>query len=578
MAIPSVYINLEDDVSKIVIRLKHQSSPQVVLVCPKRCFLFSDSINLKLLKKQADLLGKELFILTMDEKGQGFAQDAGFELKYLPKSSPAKAFSDVRLPVRPEAPAIKPIEADVEPEASVTRNPFVTAAVGIKNIAQKIIPPKISTSEPEPIIPPPTTNIWEPKVEVKETLYPPVDEIRESGAEGTKKSHTGKMVTGIAAVSLIIVLLLALVVLPKATVVVYPKTEAVTRDMQISVSENAKTADPINLVLPGTAVSETVAVSDKFQSQGKTQVGNKATGTVKIYNFTKLPINLKSATTVLSVGGKTYNLVSDVADLKPTLYSNARTKEVDTSSLSSSVDIIAANGGDDSNLPQGTRLEISNQVFGSRPLLLYAVADSEITGGTTRYLSVIDQSDLDSAKTQLQSEALKQVTDKLGSSGQVLPDGAYMENLSQFTTDNPVGSQTPSFTASLQAVITGVAFNRNDLDNLIFQRIGQTLDMDKTLQQISPDQVSYKAQNLDVNSGLVVLQTHYQGQAVYNVDLRNITPQLVGKSQSQVNQILQSKAAIDRVDITLAPSWQKYFPLFAGKIQVSTGTEPDPGN
>jgi hypothetical protein len=71
-----------------------------------------------------------------------------------------------------------------------------------------------------------------------------------------------------------------------------------------------------------------------------------------------------------------------------------------------------------------------------------------------------------------------------------------------------------------------------------------------------------------------VLQVHFEGQAVYNVDLQNIAPQLVGKSQSQVNDILMSKAQIDRVDITLAPSWQKNFPFFASKIHVSTSTEP----
>src|SRR5271155_2915067 len=97
MPIPSIYINLEDDVSKIVTRLKRQSSRQVVLVCPKKCFLFSDSINLRLLKKQGDLLGKEIFILTMDEKGQLYAQEAGFQLKFLPRSRNSVGFSDIKI-------------------------------------------------------------------------------------------------------------------------------------------------------------------------------------------------------------------------------------------------------------------------------------------------------------------------------------------------------------------------------------------------------------------------------------------------------------------------------------------------
>src|SRR6266700_2548715 len=101
MSIPSIYINLEDDVSKIVTRLKHQFAKQVVLVCPKRSFLFSDSVNLKLLKKQTDLLGKEVFILTMDEKGQMYAKDAGFQLKFLPKAGGTRALSDIKFSKKP---------------------------------------------------------------------------------------------------------------------------------------------------------------------------------------------------------------------------------------------------------------------------------------------------------------------------------------------------------------------------------------------------------------------------------------------------------------------------------------------
>jgi hypothetical protein len=562
MSIPSVYINLDDDVSKVVIRLKHQSSGQVVLVCPKRCFLFSDSINLRLLKKQVDLLGKEVFILTMDERGQAYAQEAGFELKYLPKAGSPKAFSDVTFPSR--APAIAQ-----NPSPEPVNSPLADATAGIKNIAQKIVPAKIFGMGSKPAQQPPAVKVWEPKMEVKETLFPSSPEINKQEPE---KSHNRKIITGIVAVSLILVLLLAFVVLPKATVVVYPKIQPVARDMEISVSVNAKDLDLVKLVMPGTAVNETVMATDKFQSQGKNQVGNKATGTVKIYNFTKLPINLKALTTVLSVGGKTYNLVNDVMDLKPTLYSNARTKEVDVNSLGDSVDIIATTGGEDSNLPQGTRLEISNQVFGSRPLLLYAKSDTEITGGTTRYLSIISQDDLDTAKTKLEDEALKQVSDKLGASGAVLADGAYVESPPQFTSDNPVLAQTPSFTATLKTVIAGVSFNKKDLTNIIFQRISQSLDSNKTLEQSNPDQTVYKVKTLDINNGLAVLEVHFEGQAVYNVDLHNIAPELVGKSQSQVNEILRSKAEIDRVDITLAPSWQKYFPFFVSKIQISTST------
>src|SRR3990167_6766132 len=95
--IRSIYLNLEDDIPKITARLKRERADEVVLVFPKKSFIFSDSINLRLLKKQVDLLGKKVHILTMDEMGQAYAKEAGFNLKFLPRARPAGGgFGDIR--------------------------------------------------------------------------------------------------------------------------------------------------------------------------------------------------------------------------------------------------------------------------------------------------------------------------------------------------------------------------------------------------------------------------------------------------------------------------------------------------
>ncbi len=560
MSIPSVYINLEDDVSKVVTRLKHNSAKQIVLVCPKRCFLFNDSINLRLLKKQLDMMGKEVFILTMDEKGQLYAKEAGFGLKFLPKSKVSSSFSDVKLPNR-NAPKQKP-----EPEIA-EENLFSDAVKEIKHVAQKLVPAKIVskhiTSETEKSVVEEAEFL--PKVDITDSIFPREEKVRQKVKKGSAK----KTLVGMFTILVIVALVLNFLVLPKATVAVFPKTEPVTRDMEINFSTNFKENDPIKLSMPATKIAETVNLSEKFQSQGKKQVGNKSAGTIKIYNFTKLPINLKSSTTVLTAGSKTYTLINDVSGIKPTVYKNAKTKEVDESSLSQSVEIAASAGGEDFNLPAGTRLEITNQVFGSKPQFLFAKSDTEISGGTTRYLSVISQDDIDSAKKQLQSKAQQEINEKLKSSGLVLTDKAYTFEITQFTTDNAVGAQTPNFSAVLEAKINGLAYNEKDLANLISARIGQTLSSNKTLKFDSEQPFTAKIKNLDMGNELGTINVHFEGQAVFNVDLPNITPELVGKSQTEVYEILRSKAEIDKVEITLAPSWQKNFPLFVSKIHLN---------
>ncbi|MFA5991707.1 MAG: hypothetical protein WC794_05700 [Candidatus Doudnabacteria bacterium] len=562
MSIPSVYINLEDDVSKVVTRLKHNSAKQIVLVCPKRCFLFNDSINLRLLKKQVDMMGKEVFILTMDEKGQLYAKEAGFGLKFLPKSHASSSFSDVR--VNKKEPVPKRDEL-----VRATENLFSGAVKEIKHVAQKLAPAKVvskhvsAESEKSAV----EDAVLLPKLGITDNFFP--KEVKEKIQHKEKKGKSKKALVGALVLVVLVGLALNFLVLPKATVVVFPKTEPVTRDMEINISSNVKEIDAIKLTMPATKVAESVDLSEKFQSQGKKQVGNKSTGAVVIYNFTKLPINLKSSTTILTAGSKTYTLLNDVSGIKPTLYKNAKTKEVDDSSLSEPVQIVASGGGEDFNLPAGTRLEITNQVFGSKPQFLFAKSSTEITGGTTRYLSTISQEDVDNAKKQLQNKALQEINDKLKGSGLVLTDKAYIFEITQFTTDNAVGTQTSNFSAALQAKVTGLAYNEKDLSDLITARIGQTLSSNKTLKFDDTQPFAVKVKNLDIINELGTLSVHFEGQAVFNVDLPNITPELVGKSQNEVYEILRSKAEIEKVEITLAPSWQKTFPLLVSQIKLN---------
>jgi hypothetical protein len=575
---PSIYLNLEDDVARIVARIKKEKADKLVLVCPKRCFLFNDSINLRLLKKQVDLLKKEVYILTMDERGQIYAKEAGFQLRFLPKSQKSHTFSDIAIreekvqaAAEPEPEQPSPLVSKVKEMASIAKLWGRHDEEETKKVVKNPAASPLKNSKPEPH----AAKLASPKVSVNDAIFP-------KGIENVhrikrKKAYNQKVITGLVAVSLIVILAVVFVVLPKATVVVYPKSEPVTRDVEVSISTGVKLTDSSRLVMPATKVEETLESSDQFDSQGKKEVGNKASGSVQIYNFTKAPINLKSGTTVLSVGSKSYLLVSDISQLKPTTYKNATTKEVNENSLTAPVDVVAADGGDSFDLPAGTRLEITNQVFGSKPQLLYAKTMTPITGGTSRYLSLVSDQDIANSRLALEHKILQDIQASLAQKQEVLPEKFYTIQDLQFTTDKPSGAQSPKFTATLRAKVTGLAFKPLDLQQLLSERIGQTLSSDKTLKTNLPA-LNYQIKTIDFNNQLAVLDVHFEGSAVYNVDTGDIAGQLVGKTKDQVNEILRSKAAIDHIEITLAPVWQRNFPWFISKISVQMGNSESQGS
>jgi hypothetical protein len=184
---------------------------------------------------------------------------------------------------------------------------------------------------------------------------------------------------------------------------------------------------------------------------------------------------------------------------------------------------------------------------------------------------VVSQQDVDSARNTLGNQLLAQLNTELKSKNLTVLDKAYTLESVAFTTDKPVGTESPSFNADLKAKVTGLAINTDDLDKLVKDRISQTLATNKTLEEKQDSPPAYKLKSTDPSLESAILGVHFEGQAVMNVDLNGIAQDLAGKSRSQATEILRSKAEIDRIDITLAPSWQQSFPFFAQKIDVELG-------
>lgn len=531
----TVYISLEDDIEKITTRLKREKSDEIVLVCPKRSFLFSDSINLKLLKKQIDLLGKQVSILTMDERGQAYAKEAGFKLKFLPKSSRKPGFSDVRSPmVVTAAEPVKPASGGKE---TVRK---------IKKLVKNIVPAAV-----------------EPDVAVTENIYSDI-----SAGSDTFNLHAGmrsrsrfynRSVLSFIGAALIIIFLLVVVILPKGDVVVYARSEPAARDIEISVSTKIDKADTDKLIVPGTLVDRTLEIRDKFQAAGKRDVGNKAEGKIAIYNLTGKPLNLKASTTTLTLGNATYYLKTD---------QSVKVSREDGSAAVNVADIIAEQGGESYNLPAGTRLEIANQVFGSQPQVLYAKTSAPVVGGTSRFISLISQDDIKNAGVTLTQNIIKQASAELAAKNLIMPEGAYTTNVVEFSTDKPAGTETPTFEGYENLHFTGIAFDKEALSNLVRDRISKTLGGDKKLQDASQDTLEYKVKSTDFAAQIMTVSVHYQSQVLSNVDLGDLKSQIAGKTKQEASEILLSKPEISRVDITLSPAWQQSLPRISPKIHL----------
>jgi hypothetical protein len=553
--INTVYLNLEDDVAKIVARIKKVRGNEIVLVCPKRCFLFSDKINLVLLKKQTDFLQKKISVLTMDDKGQNFAKEAGFEIKVFPKNNfKPTGVSDIQVQ-RTHVKNVEPL--------TPAENQLSKAVKDVSNFVSGLVTKKETSPE--------SINLLDKSSVLKtQNKLPEVLTFKQGIPATLKKSQKSyfRIFSLVTLLTIILSLALFFLVLPEAKVIIYPKSEKLTRDFDISLDSSAKKYDVASLLLPSVKISETLTQSSKFQSKGKKDVGNKASGYIKIYNFTGQILNLKSETTTFNASGKTYKLVNDALQIKPVKYKNAKTKEIDENSLSEPIAIVATSGGENFNLPAGLRMEISNTVFGSRPQVLYAKTSDPITGGYTRYLSIVSEADISSARDQLGAELLTTLKQKLNDSGLELLDSGYRIEVVEFSTDKAVNTESPSFNAKLLAKISGVAFSKNDFDILVKERLLQGISESKELNLNEHTEITRQLKNVDLNLFNASLAVHLDTLAFSKVNLNEYFGKLKGQSIKSANDVLLSDENIDKAEVTLSPSWQKTFPIIKNRISI----------
>lgn len=130
MSEKTIYVNYNDSVEDIIRELEAVSSKYIFLVIPKGATIFSDPYRLRIIKREGDLLGKIVSVITMDPDGKNVAQRAGFSViddiegieyfnRYTPtpvqSSVPQNNAAPLASPLSPQ----KPTMADIKPMSEV---------------------------------------------------------------------------------------------------------------------------------------------------------------------------------------------------------------------------------------------------------------------------------------------------------------------------------------------------------------------------------------------------------------------------------------------------------------------------
>lgn len=539
-----IYIDVEDDITAIIGKVKDAKQKIVALVPPKRTGVLQSAVNLKLLARAANNANKRLVIITGNAALGGLAASAEIPV--------AKSLNS-----RPEL--VKPSNASIDDKE------VEDLIDGDKLDVGDHIDLKSKDDAADDM----SDTIEGIDIDGESTPLPPKSSAptrRESAKRGMKVPDFGSFRKK-AAIGAGVGVLLAVFfywanwVAPHATIVVSANTTGqslsypVTLGTDLDTDVNQKHIKSIEKTLKDTQ-------SVDFEATGKKNLGEKATGSITM----EICTSSLSTPSSVSVGTK--------VNSDDNLYTTQAAASFSFDHIgngcivykSNTVNITATEGGTDYN--------VSNATFTIVGLAAYTATGST-SGGTDKLATVVSQTDIDKAKEQLadanKDDALKKLKAKFGN------DDVIIESSLTTTGVDPVSSPAVNQEATGKAkltrevtyTLTGIAkaemneYLDGAFDELLTSKDSQRV-YDNGLSTVNFS--DFTAGNTgSTNDGATLTATAQIGPKINDNDIKE---QAKGRRTGEVIGDIKAIDGVSDVNVKLSPFWVTGVPDDIKKISV----------
>ena len=530
-----VYIDVDDDITAIIGKLKNSKHEVIALVPPKRVGVLQSAVNLRLLARAASQNKKHLVIVTSNHALSSLAASASIPVAKNLQSKPELAEVAVlsvddgedviegdELPIENSKPADK-----VDDDAKAT-----LAALTVKDV-KKAAPPADGV---------------EPVAKVKSgPKVPNFDTFRKK-----------LLLFGALGLLLISFLVWAIWFAPHARVLLTTRTTDAAINQPLTLGTE-QTTDFAKTTLKAESRQVKKDVSIDYTASGKKDVGEKATGSVKLSKLTQENYTVPAGT-VVSDQDSGLKYTTDAAVTIPAsvpCFPSYCAQSV-------TVAVTAAESGSKYNAASGAASANG----------LNASFVGSTSGGTDKTITVVTQSDIDNAKQKIADQvkpdqAKTELSAQFGGDYTVLGD-TLSSDIGGVNSSVAVDSEATNGKATLSGgvVFTILAVKHDQLSSYLDAAVSSQID-DKKEQKIYDNGLkSVKFANAQKNDNNYRVQLSTNGKVGPMIDEAKVKSIAKGKSYGEVQSQLDGITGVDNVDVKFSPFWVRSVPNDDKKITV----------
>lgn len=536
-----IYIDVDDDVTAIIGKIKKAKENVVALVPPKRAGALQSAVNLRLLERMAKNDNKKLALITSNQALIALAANAGIPVAKNLQSKPEIAevaaiivddgddiIDGSELPVGDHAGSVK-VKDGTRPAASGMRSDAAAATDlnidGEKVAASSAAAGRVAGKKPG------------------RSKIPNFDTFRK------------KLIFGIGGgVALIALLVWMFVFAPAATVVITASTspQSVSAGVRLGGTEATDfKAGVVSSVSQQEQANETI----EFDATGERDLGTSATGRVRFSTSDAATaingVTIPAGTRLSTPSGLVFT-TDDALAISMSNYNDAR------------VSVTAAAGGTTYNGASGS--------LSGAPARISASLTSETSGGTTKIVKVVSAADIERARGELIGKATdeqKKALVKKFTNGEKVIDSSFTVDRGAVTSAPAVDQEAASGKATLTIPTTYTVHAVSDAELETFLKASLESKIDTATQKIYDSGISAVTISNFRKDGEAALATvNASGEIGPKINEDQIKEQVMGKRYGEVQQSLEAIEGVKEVDTQFSYFWVRTVPGDANKIKI----------
>ena len=618
----TVYIDVDEEITSILDRVRQEVTMDIFLVVPKGAMLLNSIINLKLLKKEAEKMGKTVSIVAPnDNRAKIMIERAGIKAEDYNQAMNEQQLREASMNTIKTEQINKAVSDSVgETSQQITQGEFDVGSNSFfakgkqpqerNDLSQQVSLPKQEVLDQNNQVQLSQQQIQQNNIQQNNSVeqsqpgsiqhLQPKEEYQNQNNynEGMNSNHlqndnqfnyfnkqenktiknkgrdTGSFFKNkilIGAIVLGGVILLGgggwyVANYPKLVLFVKPLNKDVDKEIKIIAKDAVATVDAENKIIPGEYMEISLEKTIEFKTTGEKVVdknGAKAKGTITIENsFSNKPQRLVKTTRVLSKDGKLFRLSKDV--IVPGMKDDEPGK-ID-------VTVEADKPGKEFNIDKGKFVIVAWK--GTPKGEKFKVfSDNAMTGGITsadsKTQKVVSKIDLDKARKQtlkaldgsLESEIKKRLN-----SGQNIVVSSIEKEIISSKASHLVDTIANKFTYTIVYKVKVMAFMEEDIKEVVKSVIQK--DVGKNYELKSDFKLEVKRGVVDLDKKSITVYADVEGISRFQIDEEKLKNAIAGQNSENTKKALNKEVGVKSAELKPSPSWSKKSPNSLDKITV----------